>query len=435
VTDDFYDEWRRRRPGERRSLRRAALLADALGLTPPGVPVLTVVGSKGKGTAATFASACLAAAGRRVVTVTSPSLRRDGERVRVGGAAISEAELARLGHRLRTAIPPRGGDRPSPSTPGHHPRTATPARTDDQDHPQGHPSPNAPGHHPRTAAPARADDEGYLSPSGLFTLAGLLHARDVGADVVVLEAGMGGVSDEVSLFPPAVLAITRIFAEHLGVLGDTPAAIAADKAGIATEGTTVVSVPQCPDVMAAIAAITEAEVVTEGMSGVPDDLLPPGLGQASAELGWVAAQRLLGSPGGTPVSVSLPGRSSWHPVPGTDATIFVDSAVDRAGVAAALATARRRWGRIDHVLVCLPDHKDRTGALAELAGLPVTQVRMPDRESLRFIPTAEAVDAADLTRERLAAYGRRIVVLGTVYFTGRMLDLVDAPTERLFETA
>ena len=40
----------------------------------------------------------------------------------------------------------------------------------------------------------------------------------------MLEAGRGGRSDEVSLFPPTVAALTPIFAEHVGVLGDTPAA-------------------------------------------------------------------------------------------------------------------------------------------------------------------------------------------------------------------
>ena len=85
------------------------------------------------------------------------------------------------------------------------------------------------------------------------------------------------------------------------------------------------------------------------------------------------------------------------------------------------------------MVACLPDHKDIPGVLAELEGLPVTLVRMPDRESLRFTRTEATVDAAGLTPEGLAALGERILVLGTVYFTGRVLDLIDAPTERLFD--
>lgn len=395
---DFYEEWSRRGPGARRGLRRAALLAETLGVTPLGVPVLTVVGSKGKGTAATYASAWLAAAGCRVVTVTSPGLRTDAERIRVDGVAVSEDELAGLGRRLRTA-----------------------------------------------AAPLPPAD-GYLSPSGLFTLAGLLHARSVGADAIVLEAGMGGISDEVSLFPPSVVAITEVFDEHLGVLGDTPAEIAADKAGVVAEATsTVVSLPQSPAVAAAIDATVTARighgVETIDVTESPVALPLSGLNRPNALLGCAAAQRLVGAmglpaPAGDRLarvlsSVRLPGRTSWHALSGI--TLLVDSAINRAGTAAVLAEAYRRWDRIDHVLVCLPDHKDVPGVLAELDGLPVTRVRMPDRESLRFARTPGAIDAAGLTRERLAALGERVLVLGTVYFTGRILEVIDAPTERLFE--
>ncbi|MDN3358178.1 hypothetical protein [Actinomadura sp. DC4] len=382
----FYEEWLQRRPGERRSLRRAGRLAQALGTTGPGVPVLTVVGSKGKGTAATYASAWIAAAGCRVVTVTSPALRSDTERIRVDGAVVSADELAALGARLRAA-----------------------------------------------AGPPPRDRDGYLSPSGLFTLAGMLHARDVGAGAVVLEAGMGGASDEVSLFPPSVVAITEVFGEHLGVLGDTPAEIAAEKAGVATAAThSIVSLPQTPDVAAVIAA-------TEVVTGLPDVPLPSGLGRRNAALGCVAAARLLEGMGRTAgdrldavlASVRLPGRTSWHTIPGAE--VLVDSAISRAGAAAALTEAYRHWDRIDHVLVCLPDHKDVPGVLAELDGLPVTAVRMPDRESLRFTRTGAAVDAAGLTPARIAAFGRRVLVLGTGYFTGRILDVIDAPADRLFE--
>jgi dihydrofolate synthase / folylpolyglutamate synthase len=408
AAEAFYIEWTRRAPGATRSVERAGLLLAELDIGTP-MPVLTVVGSKGKGTAATYASAYLAGGGRRVVTVTSPGLRGKNERIRVDGVAISEEDLAGLGRRLRQA-----------------------ART----------------------LPARRDKDGYLSPSGLYIIAGVLHACQVGADVIVLEAGMGGVSDEVSLFPPAVVAITEIFDEHIGVLGDTPAEIAANKAGVVAATTSaVVSLRQSPAVRNAISATladrgVQAEVITPGTSGVPARLLPVGFGRMNAELGCAAAQRLLDATTGPRLfgdrlskvlsSVTLPGRSSWHPVPGTDTTVFIDSAINRAGAAAALTQACRRWSRIDHVVVCLPDHKDVPGVVTELAGLPVTYVRMPSRPSLRFThpvpPEWTVMDTADLSRERLASLGERIVVLGTVYFTGWMLDLVDARTGRLFET-
>ncbi|MCO6008991.1 hypothetical protein NE236_28855 [Actinoallomurus purpureus] len=410
MTDEagvFFTEWDRRGAGARRSIERARLLVRALDVKNTGIPLLTVVGSKGKGTAATYASAVLAAAGCRVVTVTSPALREDRERIRVDGAAISHGELARLGGCLREAI---------------------------------------------GSLPPRRSGDGYLSPSGLFMIAGVLFARAVGADVIVLEAGMGGVSDEVSLFPPEVVAITEVFAEHVGVLGDSPAEIAANKAGVVTATTcTVVSVPQSASVNEAIVATvadrTGGRVKPEaaGPCGLPEDLLPTGHGRRNAELGCAAADRLLDAVGRRRPSpdrlnrvlssVRLPGRLSWHRPAGV--AVLVDSAIDRSGAATALAEAYRRWDRIDHVVVGLPDHKDVPGFISELAGLPVTYVRMPGHPHLSFTHAVPGhwtvIDDTELTRERLASLGERIVALGTVYFTGRLLNLLDADTERLFE--
>ncbi|MFF5260293.1 hypothetical protein ACFY4C_15205 [Actinomadura viridis] len=405
--DTFFREWHRRVPGQGRSLERARSLAGRLGLPDPNRPVLTIVGSKGKGTAATYASAVLAAAGLRVGTVTSPAYRSNRERIRVDGRAISEEELSRLVDKLR-------GD--------------------------------------MRRLPRRRD--GYLSPSGLFLLAGALNARDADLDVLVLEAGMGGRSDEVALFPATVVGITPIFREHLGVLGTTPAEIAQEKAGVAVADTrAVVSAPQSDDVNVALAQTVreatgvgvEVETLPDTGSGLPRSLVPGGLTRISAEIGYLAALRMLTACAvdapdterlrATLASISLPGRLSWHGVPGSAAMLLADSAIDRSGFAVALTTARAHWHTIDHAVVCLPDHKDMEGAIIELGDLPVTFVRLP-HDHLHFTrPLPEAwnvIDAADLTPALLAGLGDRVVALGTVYFIGRLLDLVEADTERLF---
>ncbi|WP_225994223.1 folylpolyglutamate synthase/dihydrofolate synthase family protein [Actinomadura rudentiformis] len=401
----FFREWQARAAGETRSLARARALAEVLGVLPAGVPVLVVVGSKGKGTAATYASACLAAAGLRVGTVTSPGLRGNRDRIRVNGQAVSEAEFASLAERLERAIgslPPRTG--------------------------------------------------GYLAPTGLFTLSGVVQARERGADALVLEAGMGGLGDEVSLFRPEVVAITPIFSEHVGVLGDTPAAIATEKAGVVDALTRhVVSAPQTPAVAEALERTVEARTRKKGLveyveiADVPQEHLPPGLVQRAAQVGCSAALRLLEGEGlalpdaerleAVLSTVVLPGRLSWHRVPGADTEVLADCAINGTGVAMALVTARERWANIDHVVLCLPDHKDLDGAIAALGALPVTFVRLP-YERLRFtrpLPSSwEVIEAAELTPDRLAGLGRHVVALGTVYFIGQILDLVDADTTRLF---
>jgi folylpolyglutamate synthase/dihydropteroate synthase len=386
----FFGEWQGREPGESRSLPRARALAAELGVLDVDLPLVTVVGSKGKGTCATYASATLAAAGLRVCTVTSPGLRGDRDRVRLNGRSVSEPELASLAERLERAI---------------------------------------------SRLPPRSD--GYLAPTGLFTLAGVLHARTTGADALVLEAGMGGRGDEVSLFSPAAVAITPIFGEHLGKLGDTPAEIATEKSGVIKPSTrAVVSAAQTPDVAAALDR-AYAGIEYAPRTGLGDDLLPAGLGRANAEVGCAAALALLGERPAAlePVlrTVRLPGRLSWHRIPG--AQLLADCAINRAGVAVALETARARWGEIDHAFVCLPDHKDLDGAIAELGDLPVTFVRLPF-ERLSFehpLPPAwKVVDAADLTPDFMAAQGRHVVALGTVYFIAAVLNAINADTERLF---
>jgi dihydrofolate synthase/folylpolyglutamate synthase len=405
----FFREWDERSPGEQRSLRRAGELIKQMGLGDIAIPVVTIVGSKGKGTAATYTSAYLAASGLRVVTVTSPSYRGDRERIRVDGQAITASDLEKLSRHLDEQI---------------------------------------------AALPDRSVHGGYLSPAGLFTIAAVRHAQSIDADVLVLEAGRGGYSDEVSLFGPTVVGLTSIFAEHLGQIGRWIDAIAVDKAG-AVVGTTraVVSLPQTAGVWKTISTtIThrtdghlEPTLVSPLSSGIPVSLLAAGVGLVNSELGIILAQRLLdvtthSRPEArdlipTLKSVRLQGRLSRHGVPGTTSEILADSAINRAGIAVALATAQGMWGTVDHVMICLPDHKDLPGAITELADRPVTFVRLPYGH-LRFdqwLPsTWRVVDVDDLTRDMLCGFGQRVVVVGTIYFIGRILDLVGADTERLF---
>ncbi|MFE6451431.1 hypothetical protein [Nocardiopsis dassonvillei] len=446
--DPFFSEWAQRRPDRPRdrtgSLERATALMRVLGLDTRRPPVLGVVGSKGKGSTATTAAAALASAGLRTVLVTGPSFRSYRERVRVDGTSVSDAELDVLGARIDAA---------------------------------------------RRELPTVEEFGGHLAPSGLFLVAGLLRAIEVGADVCVLEAGMGGHRDELRLVGPEVVALGKVFAEHVGVLGDTVAEIAREKARVAGERTrALVRLPQTAEVAAAAdAALAEAtggrvraEVVDPGRPGVepPPGLRPPGLSAASGVLGTAAAARMLDHLGRPPLArerlhavlgtVRLPGRLSRHTVPeeeaeasgraggapgraggvsggadgdpvgggsAPDAEVVVDSAIDRNGVAAALAHVRGLWGGVDHVLLCLPDHKDVSGAVEVLGDLPVTAVRLPEAH-LRFEHALPGhwgrMDAADLSPAALRALGERVLALGTVYFTGRVLEAVDAPTDRLF---
>jgi dihydrofolate synthase/folylpolyglutamate synthase len=94
------------------------------------------------------------------------------------------------------------------------------------------------------------------------------------------------------------------------------------------------------------------------------------------------------------------------------------------------------FGSIDHVLLSLPDDKDLDGAIAELTGISVTFVRLRHShlQFTRSVPSAWSIrESSDLSVDAVATLGQRLVALGTISLTARILDLVDADTKRLFE--
>jgi dihydrofolate synthase/folylpolyglutamate synthase len=391
-----------RASGRRRSTNRARALAPHLGVdldTWRGHPerVVTVVGSKGKGTAATFASAALAASGLRVGTLTSPGLRSNRERIRVDGAAISRADYETLVQEVSGVL-----DRVS----------------------------------------ARLPDDGYLSPTGLFTLTALRHFADSACDAVVLEAGMGGASDEVSLVAPGVVVVTPVLAEHLGVLGDTVAAIAAEKAGVITASTRdVISARQDdPGAEAAIRAVAKLHGCRYGEGGRSERDASgagtaPGLGATSARLGIAAALALLdlaGRPGppadaleGALGSVRLPGRLSRHRRGGQE--WIVDCATNPAAIAAAIAHVTETLGPPTAVLTFIPRHRDPAPLLEALHGQPLVLVPSGPPTGVHGGGAVMRLEAVDLD-----TLGHRVLALGPVYFAGELLATLEVDCEESF---
>jgi dihydrofolate synthase/folylpolyglutamate synthase len=147
------------------------------------IPVVHIGGTNGKGSVTALVSTALAAAGWRVGTYTSPHLVSLRERITVAGVPISEAAVAMWTGRLLA-----DADR----------LEATFFET--------------------TTAMAFAD----------------LAAR--GAEVAVIEVGLGGRLDSTNVVRPLVSAVTKIEMDHQKYLGDTLEAIAREKAWIAKPG-------------------------------------------------------------------------------------------------------------------------------------------------------------------------------------------------------
>lgn len=395
--EPFFREWQARRLGQKRSMRRARDFYTAIGLSEVQMPpILTVVGSKGKGTAVAHATSVLAASGLRVGTVTSPPFRTNRERVRLDGVALPEVQYDDLADLTRKGL-------------GHLTR----------------------------------DDGGYLSPTGAFTLAGASFLIAKGVDVLVLEEGLGGLSDEVSLFDPKVVAVTPIFAEHLGVLGEGVPEIAADLIGVINSTTEmVVTTQQLPCVERELQSHLGTSMFRE-ISSVPEifQRTVPALGAANAAVGSAAGEWLANSLGMSSDSslvaeaaarVTLPGRLSVHPPAlGTrHGPWVVDAAINSDGVEAALAWCAEHVARPVLVLASFPDVKDARACFLALGNLPVQAVTAGE-SYLRF--DAASTPGTLVTARQAFEHADReegvILCLGTISFVAEVLDHVDAATE------
>ena len=166
--------------------------------------VIQVVGTNGKGSTATFIASLAQAHGLRVGLYTSPHFISFRERVRINGIPANEAALLAVANRIMEA----GGE------------TLT-----------------------------------YFEY--VTALSALLFAGDAPdpVDVAVMETGLGGSWDAVTALPIDMLAYTPIGLDHYRVLGDTVAAIAADKAGAIRNNVPVFSTAQHADAIWALREI------------------------------------------------------------------------------------------------------------------------------------------------------------------------------------
>lgn len=363
----FFAQW-----NERGSLARTLDCAEALLdlLAPRLPPSLAVIGSKGKGSAATGATYALAGSGLTVVTITSPAHVTNRERIRINGRAIDDNTYAELGHTLGSLLPRL---------------------------PAGH----------------------YLSPSGAYTVMGLDLASRLGADVVVLEEGMGGRTDEISLVDHRALALTEVFVEHRGILGDDTFQIAENLLGAGGPSVQLLAAArQAP----AVDELASRRAREWGASIVPHSPLPHRnrLIGAALGLGFHLGAALAGELGGRPVApraLELPGRSSVHEHDGR--RWFVDGAISPDGVREALAACPFTP---DTILGAWPADKDWSACLQASAATPVRA-----GEHLTY--------PGEMPHWREVELRGNVAAIGTQSFVGEILDFLGADTRDMWWTA
>jgi dihydrofolate synthase/folylpolyglutamate synthase len=171
-------------------------LVRALGIEVGRMKFIHVAGTNGKGSVCAMLDAICRAAGSRTGLFTSPHLITFRERIRVDGELIGEEEVAARLSAICDLVA-------------------------NWDH----------------------------SPTffEITTALALAHFQAAGADLVVLETGMGGRLDSTNIVTPLVSVLTPIDLDHQQFLGFTIANIAGEKAGIIKPGVPVVSAPQPED--------------------------------------------------------------------------------------------------------------------------------------------------------------------------------------------
>lgn len=161
-------------------LSRFKALAKALGDPQKNIKCVHIAGTNGKGSVCEYISQGLIKSGFTVGKFTSPYINFIEERIQLNNVPVSQEDFAGL----------------------------------------------------MTEVKAAADKTGCkdYSQFELLTAAAFLYYRD--CDFAVIETGIGGTLDCTNIIDPILSVITTVDLDHCAILGNTPAEIAAHKAGI-----------------------------------------------------------------------------------------------------------------------------------------------------------------------------------------------------------
>ncbi|MGI5999501.1 MAG: bifunctional folylpolyglutamate synthase/dihydrofolate synthase [Candidatus Merdisoma sp.] len=176
-------------------------LMKRLGNPQDDLRFVHIAGTNGKGSVLAYISTILKEAGYRVGRYISPTIFDYRERIQVNEEYISREGVARLAGRIQEAC-------------------------------------------------CRMTEEGFSHPTTfeVETAMAFLWFREMHCDVVVLECGMGGLTDATNVVKTTLVSVfSEIGLDHMGFLGNTIEEIAQVKAGIIKPGAAAVSAVQRPE--------------------------------------------------------------------------------------------------------------------------------------------------------------------------------------------
>ncbi|MDJ0896507.1 MAG: folylpolyglutamate synthase/dihydrofolate synthase family protein [Alphaproteobacteria bacterium] len=211
------------------SLDRVLVLLDRLGRPQDHLPpVVHIAGTNGKGSVLAFMRAGLEASGYRVHSYISPHLVHFHERIGLAGTPIEEGLLSALLTECESA----NGGQP-------------------------------------------------ITFFEITTAAAFLAFSRTPGDVLLLETGLGGRLDATNVIDrPLLTVLTSISPDHQSFLGNTLAAIAAEKAAIQKPGVPTLSAAQSPeawDVITPVAAARDCDLRADGRDWSVGYIEPDGL--------------------------------------------------------------------------------------------------------------------------------------------------------------
>jgi len=190
---------------EKFNLERMVKLMQLMGDPHKKYPVVHIAGTKGKGSTAAMVASILRKAGYRTGFYTSPHLQDFTERIQVDGAPISREQLVAAVDQIRSHL-------------------------------------------------AKIPE---ITTFEITTAIAFKDFYDKQVDVAVVEVGLGGRLDATNVVDPLVSVITSLSFDHMNVLGDSIAQIAAEKGGIIKPDKPVVLAPQWKEAREVIEQIAE----------------------------------------------------------------------------------------------------------------------------------------------------------------------------------
>ncbi|MCF4127566.1 bifunctional folylpolyglutamate synthase/dihydrofolate synthase [Methylobacterium sp. SyP6R] len=413
---DRLTDWEKRpRGGMRVGLDPMRDLLARLDAPQASLRVIHVGGTKGKGSVCALIEAGLTRAGLRVGRYASPHVESVTERVCLQGRPVAEAILARALTRALDA----------------HEAA-------------------------RRAGTAGADATWF----DVLTAAALTIFGEAGLDWAVIEVGLGGRLDSTNAVESEVAVVTNVALEHTEILGNTRAAIAAEKVGILKRGAALVTTLGPDDEAGAVAAACAAALDCP----VLRPAIPPeaSIDEENAALAGLVLDHL-GTSGargrdGTPLHAGLldaaardgarlPGRLERRRI--RTARGAVPVVLDGAHVPFNLAAVLRDLARAPNLcgpciaLVAMAGDKDAAGFLTVLArhAEAVVCTEMPERRghaaaALRALAVAEGLEAEaaaapDVAMARAAGLaadrGGWLLVTGSLHLVGALRAATEAP--------